>query len=65
MSRSCTQTPSLAQRELFDLRWDSVFDRTVERHGPERYMPRLPGRLPGLIRTIHRAAQPSTPEHTR
>jgi hypothetical protein len=41
------------------------FDRAIERYGPERYMPRVPSRLPGLIRSIHRAAQRGAPERTR
>jgi hypothetical protein len=61
MSRSRAQTPSLAQRQPYSHESGMGFDRAIERYRPERYMPRLPG----LIRTIHRAAQPSTPEHTR
>jgi conjugative relaxase-like TrwC/TraI family protein len=59
--RSRTQTPSLAHPEppAYE-RWPG-FDRTVESCGPERYAPRLPG----IIRTLHRAAQPPAPERTR
>jgi conjugative relaxase-like TrwC/TraI family protein len=65
MSRSRAQTPSLVQRQPYDHEWGMGFDRTIERYGPGRYMPRLPGRLSGLIRTIHRAAQASAPERSR
>ena len=61
MSRSRTQTPSLAHPELpGHERWPG-FDRTIASRGPERYAPRLPG----IIRTLHRAAQPPPPERTR
>ena len=61
MSRSRTQTPSLAHPEPpGHERWPG-FDRTIASRGPERYAPRLPG----IIRTLHRAAQPPPPERTR
>jgi conjugative relaxase-like TrwC/TraI family protein len=60
MSRSRTQTPSLAYPEPpGHERWPG-FERTVESRGPERFAPRLPG----IIRTLHRAVQPP-PERTR
>jgi hypothetical protein len=65
MGRSRTQTPSLAQRPQYDHEWGMVFNRATERYGPDRYLPRLPGRLPNAIRAIDRAAQPSPPERTR
>jgi hypothetical protein len=65
MSRSRAQTPSLAQRQPYNHEWGVGFERAIERYGPEHYMPRVPSRLPGLIGAIHRAAQPSAPEHTR
>jgi conjugative relaxase-like TrwC/TraI family protein len=65
MGRSRAQTPSLAQRRPYDHEWGMGFDRAIERYGPERYMPRVPGRLPRLIRSIHRAAQLGAPERTR
>jgi conjugative relaxase-like TrwC/TraI family protein len=65
MGHSRAQTPSLAQRQPYGHEWGMGLDRAIERYGPERYMPRLPGGLPGLIRAIHRAVQPSAPEHTR
>jgi conjugative relaxase-like TrwC/TraI family protein len=61
MSRSRTQTPSLAHPEPPGPEWWPGFDRTVASRGPERYAPRLPG----IIRTLHRAAQPPPPERTR
>jgi conjugative relaxase-like TrwC/TraI family protein len=61
MSRSRTQTPSLAHPEPPGYeRWPG-FDRTMASRGAERYAPRLPG----IIRTLHRAAQPPAPERTR
>jgi conjugative relaxase-like TrwC/TraI family protein len=65
MSRSRAQTPSLKRSEPLDYEPWPGFDCAAERYGPERYMPRPPSRLPGLIRAIHRAAQPSPPERTR
>jgi len=58
MSRSRTQTSSLAHRKLFDNKWDID---AIDRHGPDRYAPRRPGQLPRLIRAIHRATQPQHP----
>jgi conjugative relaxase-like TrwC/TraI family protein len=61
MGRSRTQTPSLARPELPDYeRWPG-FDRTIASRGPQRYVPRVPG----IIRTLHRAAKPPAPERTR
>jgi ATP-dependent exoDNAse (exonuclease V) alpha subunit len=61
MSRSRTQTPSLAHPgPPGDERWPG-FDHTIASRGPERYAPRLPG----IIRTLHRVAQPPPPERTR
>ena len=61
MSRSRTQTPSLAYPEPpGHERWPG-FDRTIASRGPERYAPRLPG----LVRTLHRVVQPPPPERTR
>ena len=61
MGRSRTQTPSLAYPgPPGHDRWPR-FDRTVASRGPERYGPRLPG----IVRTLHRAAQPPAPERTR
>jgi conjugative relaxase-like TrwC/TraI family protein len=60
MGRSRTQTPSLAYPEPpGHERWPG-FERTIESRGPERFAPRLPG----IIRTLHRAVQPP-PERTR
>ncbi len=62
MSRSRTQTPSLAHPEPpGHERWRPGFDRTIASRGPERYAPRLPG----LVRTLHRVVQPPPPERTR
>jgi ATP-dependent exoDNAse (exonuclease V) alpha subunit len=61
MSRSRTQTPSLAHPEPPGYEHWPDFDRTIASRGPEHYAPRLPG----IIRTIHRAAQPTAPERTR
>jgi conjugative relaxase-like TrwC/TraI family protein len=61
MSRSRTQTPSLAHPEPPGYERWLGFDRTIEGHGPERYAPRLPG----IIRSLHRAARPPAPERTR
>jgi conjugative relaxase-like TrwC/TraI family protein len=61
MGRSRTQTPSIAYPELPGYgRWPG-FERTVASRGLERFAPRLPG----IIRTLHRAAQPPAPERTR
>ena len=61
MGRSRTQTPSLAHPEPPGYeRWPG-FDRTIASRGPERYAPRLPG----IIRTLHRAVKPPAPERTR
>jgi conjugative relaxase-like TrwC/TraI family protein len=65
MSRSRAQIPSLARSQPYDRERGVGLDRAIERYGPERYMPRLPSRLPGLIRAIHRAAEPSAPERRR
>jgi conjugative relaxase-like TrwC/TraI family protein len=61
MGRSRTQTPSLAYREPSGYEWEAGFALTIDRFGPERYAPRLPG----IIRTLHRAVQPPPPERTR
>jgi len=61
MGHSRTQTPSLAHPELPDPEWGTGFDRAVERYGPARYAPRIPG----LARTIRRAIEPPPPERTR
>jgi conjugative relaxase-like TrwC/TraI family protein len=61
MGRSRTQTPSLAHPEPAGYeRWPG-FDRTIASRGPERYAPRLPG----VIRTLHRAIKPPAHERTR
>jgi ATP-dependent exoDNAse (exonuclease V) alpha subunit len=61
MGRSRTQTPSLAHPEPPGYeRWPG-FDRTIASRGPERYAPRLPG----VIRTLHRAIKPPAQERTR
>ncbi len=60
MSRSRTQTPSLAHLESPGAEHWPGFEHTVASHGPERFAPRLSG----IIRTIHRAIQPP-PEQTR
>jgi conjugative relaxase-like TrwC/TraI family protein len=61
MGRSRTQTPSLAHPEPSGYeRWPG-FDRTIASRGPERYAPRLPG----VIRTLHRAVKPPAHERTR
>jgi len=61
MSRSRTQTPSLAHPEPPAYgRWPG-FDRTIASRGPERYAPRLPS----IIRTLHRAAESPAPERSR
>jgi conjugative relaxase-like TrwC/TraI family protein len=61
MSRSRTQTPSLARRELPSHEQWADLDLTISRHGPDRYAPRLPC----ILRTINRAIQPPAPERTR
>ncbi len=61
MSRSHTQTPSLAHREPSGHEHWPGFDRTVASRGPEHYAPRIPG----IIRTVYRAVQPPAPERTR
>jgi conjugative relaxase-like TrwC/TraI family protein len=61
MSRSRTQTPSVAHRQPHGHeRWPG-FDRTVESHGPARYAPSLPR----IVCTLHRVVQPPAPERTR
>jgi hypothetical protein len=61
MSRSRIQTPSLAHTEPYGHeRWPG-FEHTIASRGPERFS----ARLPGLVRTLHRAAQPPAPERTR
>jgi conjugative relaxase-like TrwC/TraI family protein len=60
MSRSRTQTPSLAHPEPPGHERLPGFDRTIASRGSERYAPRLPG----IIRALHRAAQPPAPERT-
>jgi ATP-dependent exoDNAse (exonuclease V) alpha subunit len=61
MGRSRTQTPSLAHPEPRGYEHWPGFEHTLASRGPERYAPRIPG----IIRTLHRAAQPPTPERTR
>jgi ATP-dependent exoDNAse (exonuclease V) alpha subunit len=61
MGRSRTQTPSLAHPEPYGYDWEGRFALTIDRHGPERYAPRLPG----VIRTLHRAVKPPAHERTR
>jgi conjugative relaxase-like TrwC/TraI family protein len=61
MGRSRTQTPSIAYPEPPGREHWPGFERTVASRGPERFAPRLPG----IIRTLHRAAQPPAPERTR
>jgi hypothetical protein len=61
MSRSRTQTPSLAYPEPSGHEHWLGFEHTLASRGPEHYAPRLPG----IIRTLHRAAQPPAPEWTR
>jgi conjugative relaxase-like TrwC/TraI family protein len=61
MRRSRTQTPSLGHPEPPGYEPWLGFDRTIASRGPERYAPRIPG----IIRSIHRAAQPPAPERTR
>jgi conjugative relaxase-like TrwC/TraI family protein len=60
MSRSRTQTPSLARPESPGPEHWPGFEHTIASRGPERFAPRLPG----IIRTIHRVIQPP-PEQTR
>ncbi len=50
MGRSRGQAPSLAHPEPSDHDWGPG----IERFGPDRYRPRLPG----IVRTIHRLVQP-------
>ena len=54
MSRSRTQTSSLAHRQPDGHEHWPSFDRTAESRGPQRYAPHLPR----IIRTLRRAAQP-------
>jgi conjugative relaxase-like TrwC/TraI family protein len=61
MDRSRTQTPSIAHREPSGYEHWPGFEHTLASRGPERYAPRLPR----IIRTLHRAAQPPAPERTR
>jgi hypothetical protein len=61
MSRSRTQAPSVAYYDPPGYHHWSGFNRTVESRGPARYAPRLPG----IIRTLHCAAQSPAPERTR
>jgi ATP-dependent exoDNAse (exonuclease V) alpha subunit len=61
MSRSRTQTPSLTHRQSHGHEHWAGFDRTLASRGPQRYAPRLPG----IIRTLQRAARPPAPERTR
>jgi conjugative relaxase-like TrwC/TraI family protein len=63
MSRSRTQTASLAHRDPFESTWE--IGRAIDRHGPGRYAPRLPGQLSHLIRAIHRGTRAPEPERTR
>jgi hypothetical protein len=61
MGHSRTQTSSLAYREPSSREWEPDFNLTIDRFGPERSAPRLPG----IISTLHRAVQPPPPERTR
>lgn len=61
MSRTRAQPPSLAHPERSSYEWGAGRALTLERHGPERYAPRLPG----IVRALHRSAQPPAPERTR
>ena len=61
MTRSRTQTPSLAHRAPPGHEHWPGFEHTIASRGPQRYAPRLPG----IIRTLQRAAQPPAPERTR
>lgn len=61
MGRSRTQTPSLAHPEPAGYERRPGFERTVASRGPERFAPRLPG----IVRILHRVAQPPAPERTR
>jgi hypothetical protein len=61
MGRGRAQTPSLAYREPHGREWEAGFDLGIESYGPERYAPRLPG----VISTLHRAAQRPAPERAR
>jgi hypothetical protein len=61
MGRCRTPMSSLAYPELPDAEWGRGFTHSLERYGPERYIPRLPG----LLRTIHRAGERSTSERSR
>ena len=61
MGRSRTQTPSLAHREPYGYDWEGRFALNIDRHGPERYAPRLPS----VIRTLHRAIKPPAHNRTR
>ena len=60
MSRSRTQTPSLAHRAPFENTWEIGRDG-IDRHGPGRYAPQLPG----MVRTVSRILNPPAPERTR
>jgi ATP-dependent exoDNAse (exonuclease V) alpha subunit len=60
MSRSRTQTPSLAHRAPLENTWEIGRDAN-DRHGPGRYAPRLPG----MVRTVSRILNPPAPERTR
>jgi conjugative relaxase-like TrwC/TraI family protein len=62
MTRSRTQTPSTARRELPGHEQRAGIERAISRPGRHRHAPRLPG----LLRTIHRATKPPpAPERTR
>jgi conjugative relaxase-like TrwC/TraI family protein len=61
MGRSRTQTPSLAHREPPGYERRTGFEHTLASRGPERYAPRLRG----IIRTLHRVAEPRAPEQKR
>jgi conjugative relaxase-like TrwC/TraI family protein len=54
MSRSRTQTPSLAHRQPHGHEHWPGFEHTIASRGPQRYAPHLPR----IIRTLYRAAQP-------
>jgi conjugative relaxase-like TrwC/TraI family protein len=61
MSRSRTQAPSLAHRAPPRHEHWPGFEHTIASRDPERFTPRLPG----IVRTLYRAAQPPAPERTR
>jgi conjugative relaxase-like TrwC/TraI family protein len=57
MSRSRAQAPSLAHRAPPGHEHWPGFEHTIASRGPERFTPHLPG----IVRTLYRAAQPPAP----